>query len=54
MEKGKIVAILSDTAGICAACKQPIVDHQPIRTGYIEFYELHGKRYHKKCVGTIE
>ena len=55
MQKGKIVAILSDTAGICAACGQPITgDKKPNRTGYVECYELNNKRYHKKCAGKVD
>jgi len=51
-KKGKIVAVLSDTAGICASCKQPIVGEKKIiNNGYVEFYELNGKRYHKRCAG---
>lgn len=54
MEKGKIIAVLSDIAGMCAACKQPIRgDKKPVRTGYVECYELNGKRYHKKCAGKL-
>ena len=55
MAKGKIVALLSDTAGMCAACKQPIMgEKKPVRTGYVECYKQNGKYYHKKCAGKIE
>ncbi len=52
MQKGKVIAILSDTAGMCAACKMPITgEKKPIRRGYVECIQIGKHYYHKKCAG---
>lgn len=46
MNKPKLRSALSDSVGICELCKKDIVSDE---VGYIEFFELDGKFFHKEC-----
>ena len=49
--KPKLKSALSDSVGICELCKQNIISEE---RGYIEYYAVGNKVYHKECLGKSQ